>query len=108
MSMEKRIEQRLQALRPIHIELINESHMHNVPKGSESHWNLVLVSSEFEGKPLVRRQQAVYRSLKEEMQSGIHALTMKTLTPSEWHQQGGAPNTSPDCLGGSKHDRNKD
>ena len=33
----------------IHLDVVNESHKHNVPKGSESHFNLLVVSDAFEG-----------------------------------------------------------
>ena len=104
MGMQERIEASLtRALSPAHVELVNESHQHNVPAGSESHWNLIIVSEAFSGLRLVRRQRAVYAALREDMAGGIHALTMKTLTPEEWVAQGGqVSNTSPQCLGGSK------
>lgn len=38
------------ALSPAHLEVINESTMHNVPPGSETHFKVVVVSEEFEGK----------------------------------------------------------
>ena len=106
MAMAERIETALRVLVPVHLELINESYKHNVPKGSESHWNVVVVSAVFEGQRLVRRQRAVYGALKAEMSGGIHALTMKTLTPEEWAASGGqVSNPSPECLGGSKVDK---
>ncbi len=43
------------ALGPSHLEVVNESHMHSVPPGSESHFRVVVVSDRFEGLPLVRR-----------------------------------------------------
>ena len=105
MAMAERIETALQVLSPVHLELINESNQHNVPAGSESHWNVVVVSAAFEGLRLVKRQRTVYGALKAEMAGGIHALTMKTLTPAEWTAAGGVvSNPSPPCLGGSKHD----
>ncbi len=106
MPMAERIKSALQVLVPTHLELIDESHKHNVPVGSESHWNVVVVSASFEGQRLVKRQRSVYAALKAELEGGIHALTMKTLTPAEWTAAGGAvSNPSPECLGGSKHDR---
>lgn len=105
MAMAEQIESSLQVLSPVHLELVNESNQHNVPPGSESHWNVVVVSAAFEGQRLVKRQRAVYGALKAELAGGIHALTMKTLTPGEWAAAGGAiTNPSPPCLGGSKHD----
>ncbi|WP_185265628.1 BolA family protein [Halopseudomonas xiamenensis] len=97
------LEQALQSLAPIHLELLNESHMHAVPPGSESHFKLVIVSQEFDGLNAVKRHQAVYRVLGELMQQ-IHALALHTYSPAEWAATGQAPN-SPDCMGGSKADR---
>ena len=34
----------------IHLDVVNESHKHNVPKGSESHFNVLVVSDAFEGR----------------------------------------------------------
>lgn len=89
---------------PQHIELVNESYMHSVPAGSESHFKLVLVSEHFSGLRAVARHQKVYAVLGDLMQQ-IHALALHTYTPEEWQAQGVAPE-SPKCLGGSKHDQN--
>lgn len=97
------LEQALQRLAPTHLELLNESHMHNVPPGSESHFKLVIVSDEFQGLNAVKRHQAVYRTLGDLMQQ-IHALALHTYSPSEWQASGLAP-SSPDCMGGSKADQ---
>jgi BolA protein len=94
-----------EALSPTHIEVVDESHMHNVPEGAESHFNLFVVSDGFQGHRLVQRHQKVYRALVDEMAGSVHALALKTLTPSEWAAQGGGAATSPQCLGGSKADR---
>ena len=34
--------------------LVNESRMHNVPPGSESHFKVLVVSTKFEGLPLIK------------------------------------------------------
>ena len=91
------------AFAPEHIELVNESYMHSVPAGSESHFKLVLVSEQFAGVRSVARHQKVYAVLGDMMQK-IHALALHTYTPEEWRAQGAAPD-SPQCLGGSKHDQ---
>ena len=105
-GMEARIRAKIEvALRPAHLEVLNESHKHNVPAGSESHWNLIIVSEHFEGRRLVARHRAVYDALGEELRGGIHALALKTLSLAEWAASGGATeNPSPPCLGGSKSD----
>nr|CAD7594353.1 unnamed protein product [Timema genevievae] len=41
-------------LSPVHLEVINESYMHNAPKGSESHFKVVVVSEKFESLPLIK------------------------------------------------------
>jgi acid stress-induced BolA-like protein IbaG/YrbA len=53
--------------------------------GGGDHYQVVVVSSLFEGKGLVQRHQLVYRTLQQAMSSeAIHALTMKTYTPQDW------------------------
>jgi BolA protein len=101
MSIQDDITEKLQnALHPEHLEVINESHMHNVPPGSESHFKVVAVSAEFDGKLLVARHRLVNKILAEELDV-IHALALHTMTPQEWQQKGAAPQ-SPPCMGGGK------
>jgi len=100
--MKKRIEDRIQgALQVQHIDVINETHMHNVPPDSESHWKVVVVSEDFGGVRAVRRHRKIYAALKEELKQGIHALALVTMTPDEW-AAAASPPESPPCLGGSK------
>lgn len=51
--------------------------------GTNDHWEGVLVSSAFAGKPLIARHRAVYAALGELMHGPIHAFTFKALTPDE-------------------------
>lgn len=95
-----------EAVNPVHLDVMNESHMHNVPPGSESHFKLVIVSTEFDGKRLVGRHQMINAALRDELQGPVHALSMETLTPAEWEERGGATLSSPDCRGGAKNDPN--
>ena len=105
MSVQNTIESKItEALAPAHLEVINESYMHAVPPGSESHFKVVIVTDRFEGERLIARQQKVNGILADELKGPIHALTMQTLTPAEWQERGGAVPDSPDCLGGSKAD----
>jgi BolA protein len=90
------------ALAPSHLEVLNESHMHSVPPGSESHFRVVVVSDRFEGLPLVRRHQTVNQILEREFEDGLHALSMQTLTGAEWVRRGGQTRASPACHGGDK------
>jgi BolA protein len=102
-QVQRRIEDKLrEKLVPAHLEVINESHMHSVPPGSESHFKVVVVSATFEGKSLVQRHRLIYDALGDEMRSTIHALAITSRTPAEWAESD-AVEKSPPCLGGSKH-----
>lgn len=96
------LQQAMQSLAPEVLELVNESHMHSVPPGSESHFKAVVVSQQFAGLNAVKRHQRVYSSLGDLM-TKIHALALHTYTPGEWAARQQAP-ASPNCLGGSKAD----
>jgi stress-induced morphogen len=87
-----------------YIDVTNESHMHSVPAGSESHFKVVLVSDSFAGKRLVQRHQLIYGLLAEQLAGPVHALALHTYTSEEWAEKNGNAPTSPNCLGGSKHD----
>lgn len=101
MTVEERIIEAIQQnLCPAYLEVINESGSHNVPKGSETHFKVVLVTDEFNGVSRVKRHQMVYSILSVELESGIHALAMHLHTPSEWENISHVQ-TSPKCLGGS-------
>jgi stress-induced morphogen len=79
--MEKKIHE---ALEPLHWELINESHMHSVAPGSETHFKLVVVSSKFEGLNRVKRHRLLYDLFASELKAGVHALSLQAHTPAEW------------------------
>lgn len=58
--------------------------------GDGQHFEALVVSAEFAGKNRVQRQQRVYQTLKEKLDTGeLHALSFKTLTPEEWSAQHG-------------------
>jgi len=96
------------AFSPEHLEVINESFMHNVPEGSESHFKIIIVCDDFKDKMLITRHRLVNKVLqdelnKEQSEGGIHALALHTMTMEEWFKKGKAAE-SPECLGGSKSD----
>lgn len=103
MSVQANIEHKLNdGLNPAHLEVTNESHMHNVPPGSESHFKVTVVSGEFEGKPLVARHRMVNALLTDELAGAVHALALHTLTPDEYFERAGKIPDSPLCHGGGK------
>ncbi|XP_060667210.1 sufE-like protein 1, chloroplastic/mitochondrial [Ziziphus jujuba] len=53
----------------------------------ETHFNLKIVSPKFEGLNLVKRHRLVYDALADELQSGLHALSIVAKTPQELESQ---------------------
>ncbi len=105
MTRAESIRQRLETeLSPAFLDIINESGNHSVPKGSETHFKVVVVSAAFDGKSQLARHRHVYALLEGELKAGMHALTVTARTPTEWSTaEGSIPLESPACLGGSKH-----
>ncbi|TYL47858.1 BolA/IbaG family iron-sulfur metabolism protein [Marinomonas sp. IMCC 4694] len=98
--IQEKIDQCLKDSMDVHfMTLENESSMHNVPAGSESHFKLILASDAFKGKRLVQRHQLVYSILSEEMKQ-IHALAMHLYTQKEWTERNEMAPSSPQCHGG--------
>ena len=92
-----------EVLSPIHLEVIDESYLHNVEPGRESHVRIVAISELFEGLNLVKRHQLIYAEIQEEIDGPIHALSIHTFTEQEWKDKNEKAEASPDCLGGSKN-----
>ena len=103
MSMQATIESKLTGEFEIdYLAVENESHMHNVAPGSESHFKVTIVSPSFADQMLIKRHRRVNQALEQEMQQ-IHALALHTLTPEEWRDRGGEVAASPKCRGGGKN-----
>ncbi len=72
---------------PVRLGIEDESSKHHGHagwrEGGETHFRVEIVSQAFEGKTRVARQRLVYAALKEELDAGLHALAMETLTPAE-------------------------
>lgn len=57
--------------------------------GGGDHYQVTVVSSQFEDKRLVQQHQLVYGALRQAMSSeAIHALALKTYTPQAWQAVG--------------------
>lgn len=103
MSMQTTIEQKLQnEFGALVLRVDNESHMHNVAPGSESHFKVTIVSDRFREQMLIKRHRLVNEALRQEL-SRIHALAIHTYTPEEWEARGGEVTASPKCRGGGKN-----
>jgi BolA protein len=107
MSVQQDIETKLrQVFDPDYLQVVNESHQHSVPPDSETHFKVVIVSGDFDGRRKVARHQQVYSALASQLAGPVHALALHTYTTAEWQQRQGEAPPSPDCLGGSQADRN--
>ncbi len=93
----------VESLAPVHLEVLNESHQHNVPDGSESHFKVVIVSELFAGLSLIQRHREMNKLLSTQLSGPVHALALHTYTAEEWAQRGGTVPASPPCRGGMKH-----
>ena len=75
------------ALSPARLEIEDESAKHHGHSGwrpgGETHFNVTVVSTAFEGKSRLDRQRLVYDILAEELAGQVHALALSTRTPAE-------------------------
>ncbi len=93
-----------QALRPLELELVNESPSHGLPASAEKHFRCVVVSSQFEGLSRVERHRRVNEVVAEELRGHVHAFSIQAFTPEEWEKKAGVTFASPACLGGGKRE----
>ncbi len=97
MNLEKKIEHLIRDnFELIHLDVINESHMHSGPN-TETHFKVVLVSDEFENVKLVQRHRKINELLKFELENGVHALSLHLFTQNEWKSKGEYVKDSPPC-----------
>ena len=80
------IRERLAALAPDALEVLDDSHEHAGHAGAKDgggHYQLMIVSREFTGKPALARHRLVYQALSDLMPGRIHALAIQAYTPEE-------------------------
>ena len=87
------------AFQPTTLDIANESHKHNVPRGSETHFKVTVVSAAFDGLALIKRHRLVNGALREELSGPVHALSISARTPTEWAEDS-TLHTTPPCFGG--------
>ncbi|GMY24655.1 protein BOLA1, chloroplastic [Fagus crenata] len=90
LSRANRMKAKLQSsLEAIALEIDDVSHQHAghaAVRGTtegETHFNVKIVSTKFDGQSLVKRHRLVYDALADELQSGLHALSIVAKTPQE-------------------------
>lgn len=69
------------AFAPQHLDIIDESHLHEghagAREGGESHFRVLMTAQAFNGVSRVARQRAVMDVLKDELAGPVHALALK-------------------------------
>lgn len=97
-AMKGLLEEKLKmGLNPQYLEVVNESHRHS--RGTETHYNIVVVSERFEGLPKIKKHQLVHETLGE-LVPKVHALTLTCRTPLEMTEL--EHNKSPGCMHSKK------
>ena len=85
MASESAIRERLAALKPVTLDLQDESEQHaghaGYREGGGTHWQLHIVSEAFRGKSAVARHRMVYEALGDLMHRDIHALRIEASAP---------------------------
>lgn len=101
MLIQKLIEEKLEStLSPIHLNIRNESHLHqHSSAGAETHFRIEVVSTVFENKRHLERHRLINQILIDELQR-IKAFSLYPLTPQEWEVQKSNMTKSPTCAGG--------
>lgn len=84
-SLHEEIQQRLQALAPSYLALVDESAQHagHAGNGGGGHFFVTVKSSLFSGKSLIMRHRMVYQLLQDLMPHRIHALRIEALIDDE-------------------------
>jgi BolA protein len=84
------IESRLRAeFQPLLLEIIDESAKHAGHAGAAGgggHFQVTIVSAEFEGKTILEQHRMVNRALEELIGGDIHALGLNTIAASHWDE----------------------
>jgi len=86
MTTAELMQQKLSKLNPQSLEILDESSKHVGHEGARAgggHYQLVIVSGEFSGKPMQLRHLMVYDALGPMMKKEIHALAIKAYAPGE-------------------------
>ena len=88
MTMKQTITEKLQAaFTPDHIDVIDESHLHEGHsghrEGGETHFRVTITSDAFAGKSRIDRHRLVNAALADELAGSVHALAIKAQTPGE-------------------------
>lgn len=86
MNTVEHMREKLAAISPESMEILDESAKHAGHEGAKSgggHYSLTIVSPRFSGQGTLARHRLVYETLGDMMHNEIHALSIKAYTPDE-------------------------
>lgn len=93
-SMHESITTKLSMLKPAELQVEDESYKHaghagvsGLSSGGETHFNVRIIAACFQGLSLVQRHKMIYTLLAQEMNNGVHALSIYAKTPLEEQQK---------------------
>ena len=71
------------SLNLLSLKIINESLMHNVPEGSETHFKIVVITNDFNNLSIIKRHKLIYKTL-DNLMNKIHALSIHAFNEEEF------------------------
>ena len=92
-----------QHLKSTLVEINDESHKHHVPDGLETHFNILIVSKDFQALSRIERHRLINKLLALEFKNGLHALSLHLHTPTEWEIAQEQQLPSPNCRNGYRN-----
>ncbi|UCV21615.1 BolA family protein [Ferribacterium limneticum] len=79
------LRQRLAALQPVSITVVDDSHRHAGHAGARDggHYQLQIVAQAFAGKSTIARHRMIYDAAGDLMRGRIHALSIRAEVPGD-------------------------
>ena len=95
-SLRARVAEKLSALNPVELEVLDESAKHRGHReaGSGAHFQVRVVSERFAGLSRLQRHRLVYETVGKPADLGLHALAVRALAPDEVRPAHPASSTS--------------
>ncbi|TVQ83727.1 MAG: BolA family transcriptional regulator [Micavibrio sp.] len=85
----RKIKEKLEAaFSPLHLEIRDDSEKHRGHAGydprGESHFHITVVSKNFDSKSRIERQRMIHKTIADEINTRIHAVSLSLHTPEEY------------------------
>lgn len=84
MDREESITKKLSVLKPQYLKITNDSHLHHghasSPNNNQSHFTIEIAAEFISNKNLLEQHKIINTLLKEEFNTGLHALSIKIIS----------------------------